>query len=179
MLAYTLHGLDIGAAQAPLSTFRFTIGDVVNPGTFTLPSLSSIASVLHMAGGPNTMGSMRDIRLYRNNKLVTTLDLYEYLMDGNFEANLRLEDNDVIMVVPYKNMVNLTGAVKKPMRYELKDVETLSDLFTYAGGFTNNAYLGSVQVDRIKPASVADGPTSETFNKALNTFVENFLSLSI
>ena len=146
------------------------IGDVVNPGTFTLPSLSSIASVLHMAGGPNNMGSMRDIRLYRNNKLVATLDLYEYLMNGNFEANLRLEDNDAIMVVPYKNMVKLTGAVKKPMKYELKDVETLSDLFTYAGGFSNNAYLGSVQVDRIKPANVADGPTSETFNVLAQEF---------
>ncbi len=140
------------------------IGDVQKPGSYTLPSLSSIASVLYLAGGPNDLGSMRDIRLYRNNSLLATLDVYKYLMNGNFDANVRLEDNDAIMVVPYSNLVSLSGAVKRPMKYEIKDGETLSDLFAYGGGFATDAYLGSVQVDRVKPVAVADGPASETFN---------------
>ena len=146
------------------------IGDVQKPGSYTLPSLSSIASVLYLAGGPNDLGSMRDIRLYRNNSLLATLDVYKYLMNGNFDANVRLEDNDAIMVVPYSNLVSLSGAVKRPMKYEIKDGETLSDLFAYGGGFATDAYLGSVQVDRVKPATVADGPASETFNVNADEF---------
>lgn len=146
------------------------IGDVQKPGSYTLPSLSSIASVLYLAGGPNDLGSMRDIRLYRNNALVASLDVYDYLMNGNFDANVRLEDNDAVMVVPYSNLVTLAGAVKRPMRYEIKDGETLEDLFEYCGGFTTAAYLGSVQVDRRKPDSVVDGPASETFNVSADEF---------
>lgn len=146
------------------------IGDVQKPGSYTLPSLSSIASVLYLAGGPNDLGSMRDIRLYRNNSLLATLDVYKYLMNGNFDANVRLEDNDAIMVVPYSNLVSLSGAVKRPMKYEIKDGETLSDLFAYGGGFATDAYLGAVQVDRVKPATVADGPASETFNVNADEF---------
>ena len=146
------------------------IGDVQKPGSYTLPSLSSIASVLYLAGGPNDLGSMRDIRLYRNNSLLATLDVYKYLMNGNFDANVRLEDNDAIMVVPYSNLVSLSGAVKRPMKYEIKDGETLSDLFAYGGGFATDAYLGAVQVDRVKPATVSDGPASETFNVNADEF---------
>ncbi len=146
------------------------IGDVQKPGSYTLPSLSSIASVLYLAGGPNDLGSMRDIRLYRNNKLVSSLDVYDYLMNGNFDANIRLEDNDAILVVPFSNLVTLSGAVKRPMRYEVKDGETLSDLFSYCGGFTTNAYIGSVQVDRRKTDVLVDGPSSETFNVCSDEF---------
>ena len=141
------------------------LGDVEKPGSYTLPSLSSIASALYLAGGPSNLGSIRDIRLYRNNKLVSTLDVYDYIMAGNFAQNIRLEDNDVIIVNPYSGFVTVNGGVKRPMRFEIKEGETLADIFKYAGGFTNNAYLGAVQVDRRKADAVnLDGPASQTFN---------------
>ena len=140
------------------------LGDVEKPGSYTLPSLSSIASALYLAGGPNGLGTIRDIRLYRNNKLISTLDVYDYIMTGNFANNVRLEDNDVIIVKPYSNFVTIAGGVKRPMQYEMKDGETLADLFRYSGGFANGAYTGAVQVDRRKADANIDGPVSQTFN---------------
>ena len=78
------------------------VGDVMKPGTYTLPSLSSVVSVLYMAGGPNKLGSIREIKLYRNNRTVSVLDMYDYLMNGKAGADIKLEDNDAVMVVPYK-----------------------------------------------------------------------------
>lgn len=146
------------------------VGDVMKPGTYTLPSLSSVVSVLYMAGGPDKLGSIREIKLYRNNRVVSVLDMYDYLMNGTVGADIKLEDNDAVMVVPYKNMVALSGAVKRPMLYEMKDGETLADLFRYGGGFAANAYPGAVQVDRKKMNGVADGPASEIFNVEAGEF---------
>lgn len=146
------------------------VGDVMKPGTYTLPSLSSVVSVLYMAGGPDKLGSIREIKLYRNNRTVSVLDMYDYLMNGKAGADIKLEDNDAVMVVPYKNMVTLSGAVKRPMLYEMKDGETLADLFRYGGGFAANAYPGAVQVDRRKTDGVADGPASEIFNVKAGEF---------
>ncbi len=146
------------------------IGDVRRPGSYTLPSLSSMASVLYLAGGPDDLGSIREIRLYRNNAIVATMDVYDYLMTGNFKSNIRLEDNDAVMVVPYENMITLAGAVRRPMKYEMKEGETLSDLFRYSGGFSDNAYLKQVAVERKKMDSVSAGPASEVFNVAAESF---------
>ncbi len=140
------------------------LGDVEKPGSYTLPSLSSIASALYLAGGPNNLGTIRDIRLYRNNKLISTLDVYDYILTGNFADNVRLEDNDAIIVAPYSGFVSVRGGVKRPMRYEMKEGETLADLLKYSGGFTNGAYTGAVQVDRRKAEENTDGPVSQTFN---------------
>lgn len=146
------------------------LGDVVEPGSYTLPSLSSIASAIYLAGGPDNLGTIRDIRLYRNNKLVSSLDIYDYMVTGNFEKNVRLEDNDAIIVSPYIGYVSVDGAVKRPMVYEMKEGETLADLFKFSGGFKNDAYTASVQIDRRNSSADSDGPVSESFNVSYDKF---------
>lgn len=146
------------------------LGDVAKPGSYTLPSLSSIASALYLAGGPTDLGTVRDIRLYRNNKLVSSLDVYDYIMTGNFGGNVRLEDNDVVIVGPYNSHVVVEGAVKRPMSYELKSGETLKELLEYSGGFAKDAYTGAVQVNRQKMDGAVEGPVSRTFNVDAHNF---------
>lgn len=133
------------------------VGDVEKPGTYTLPSLSNLTSALYMAGGPTDLGSVRDIKLYRNNKLVKTFDVYKFL-DGDFSANIRLEDNDLIKVATYENIVTLKGSVKRPMKYEMKSDESLGKLLEYAGGFSKDANADRVHVSRVK------GLRSESFD---------------
>lgn len=125
------------------------VGDVEVPGSYTMPSLSTIASAMYLAGGPSELGSVRNIQLFRNNKLKSSLDLYDFIINGSFDSNLRLEDNDVIMVSPYVNVVTLNGSVKRPMKYEMKDCETIADAIAYAGGFSDNAYPERVHVERV------------------------------
>ena len=93
------------------------VGDVVNPGTYTLPSLSTISSALYLAGGPTKIGSVRNIKVYRDNKLVNTFDLYKFMLDGDFASNVRLEDNDLIKVNPYSSLVKIAGQVKHNATY--------------------------------------------------------------
>lgn len=125
------------------------VGDVEVPGSYTMPSLSTIASAMYLAGGPSELGTVRNIQLFRNNKLKSSLDLYDFIINGSFDSNLRLEDNDVIMVSPYVNVVTLNGSVKRPMKYEMKDGETIADAIAYAGGFSDNAYPERVHVERV------------------------------
>lgn len=124
------------------------MGEVEWPGTYTLPSLASLFHVLYSAGGVNDIGSLRKIKLSRNGKVLTTIDLYEYLLEGKSKLDLRLEDGDVIIVSPYQNLVTLKGKVKRPMIYELKDDEKVADLLNYAGGFTGDAYKKAVRIIR-------------------------------
>lgn len=133
------------------------LGEVHKPGTYTLPSLSTMASALYLAGGPTDMGTIREIKLYRNNKLISTFDVYEFITDGKFSTNVRLEDNDVIIVSPYTNVVTITGAVKRPMRYEMKGTETIAKLLRYSGGFADSANVASVHIDRIKVGGAGEG----------------------
>ncbi|MBO7320600.1 MAG: SLBB domain-containing protein, partial [Bacteroidales bacterium] len=133
------------------------VGDVKKPGTYTLPSLSTVSSALYLAGGPSKTGSVRDIRIYRNNKLVEKFDLYKFMLDGNFKSNLRLEDNDLIKVSPYVNLVKVAGHVKRPMTYEMVDGETVSKLIEYAGGFAGDANQERIHITRQK------GVRSESF----------------
>lgn len=124
------------------------LGEVENPGTYTVPSLSTIASALYLSGGPTSIGTIRDIKLYRNSKLISTLDVYSFIIDGKFDSNVRLEDNDVIMVGPYTNLVSIRGSVKRAMRYEVKKGETIQDLINYAGGLTKNASTEAIYLAR-------------------------------
>ena len=141
------------------------VGDVAQPGSYTLPSLSTIASAMYLAGGPSNLGTVRKIQLYRNNKLKSTLDVYDFILNGKFDANVRLEDNDVVMVGPYAGVVTLSGAVKRPMKYEITENETIADLIGYAGGFSDMAYVNQVHVDRISGSKdQTTGATGESFD---------------
>ena len=145
--------------QAPNTFFQLTlgnirsvnvnvIGDVLNPGTYTLSSFSTVFNALYYAGGPGKNGSMRNIELIRNNKVVGKLDVYEYLLKGKLTSNLKLEDQDVILVKSYENRVTILGEVKRPAIYELVDGENMGSLLSYSGGFTENAYRASLQIKR-------------------------------
>jgi len=124
------------------------MGDVTVPGTYVLPSLSTICSALYMAKGVTNLGTVRDIRLYRNNELLTTFDVYDFILNGDFGTNIRLQDNDVITVSSYKNIINIYGGVKRPMEYETVDGETLADIIKYAGGFKEVANSDLIHIDR-------------------------------
>jgi len=141
------------------------VGDVAQPGSYTLPSLSTIASAMYLAGGPSRLGTVRNIQLFRNNKLQSTLDVYDFILKGKFDDNLRLEDNDVILVSPYEGVVSLNGAVKRPMRYEIKGGETIADVIGYAGGFSDKAYTASVHISRVSGSKdQLTGATNESFD---------------
>lgn len=124
------------------------MGEVKRPGTYTLSSFSSAFHALYAAGGTSRIGSIRNIRLFRSGKAIATVDLYEYLMKGNNMADITLQDGDIVMVEPYGILAQATGEVKRPMWYELKEGETLEDLIRYAGGFSDNAYRGTISVLR-------------------------------
>lgn len=124
------------------------MGEVVAPGTYALSSLSSVFHALYSAGGVNKIGSLRSIKLYRNGKLLRTLDIYKYILEGKMNDDIRMTDGDVIIVPPYISLVNISGKVKRPMFYEMTSKESLKDLISYAGGFTGDAYTKSVKVLR-------------------------------
>ncbi len=124
------------------------MGEVKNPGTYTLPAFATVFHALYMAGGTNDLGTMRNIKVYRNNRLVSSVDIYDYILNGKLTGNVKLADNDVISVGPYDCLVNITGKVKRPMYYEMKKNESVNTLLKYAGGFTGDAYKKSVRLVR-------------------------------
>lgn len=124
------------------------VGEVIMPGTYTLSSLSSAFNALYAAGGINETGTLRNIKVFRNGRNIATIDVYDFLMHGNSSGNVRLEDNDVIMVGPYDCLVNVRGKVKRPMFYEMKSTESVKQLLAYAGGMTGNAYTKNVRLTR-------------------------------
>ncbi len=124
------------------------MGEVVAPGTYSLSSLSSVFHALYRAGGVNQIGSLRSVKLYRNNKLLKTLDVYDFLLKGKSNDDIRLTDGDIVMVSPYLSLVKIGGNVKRPMYYEMSENETLEDLLNYAGGFTGNAYSKKISIVR-------------------------------
>lgn len=123
-------------------------GEIVKPGTYTLPSLATVFNALYHSGGPSENGSFRNIKLIRSGKEIATMDIYDFLVLGSFDDNLRLEDQDVLMVPPYENRVTVTGEVKRPAIFELKQGETFDKLLAYAGGFTENAYRTRIKVTK-------------------------------
>ena len=124
------------------------VGDVKAPGTYTLSAFASVFHALYMAGGVSDLGTLRNIRIYRNSQLLSVVDIYDYLQNGRMTGNVRLQDNDMIMVGPYDCLVYVDGKVKRPMYYEMKRNESLAALLKYAGGFTGDAYKKSVRVIR-------------------------------
>ena len=134
------------------------------PGRYTIPAIASPYHVLHLAGGPASKGSYRDIQLVRNGEVVATIDLYELLVDGTKHDDIRLEDADVIFIPTYTSRVTLAGEFKRPRTFELKGEERMEDLLTYAGGFTEQAYKGKVYVERIgRVGFVAQVVNSQNF----------------
>ena len=131
-----------------MSFLVIVMGAVKAPGTYCLSAFATVFHALYMAGGTNELGTLRSIKVYRNNKLVTVVDIYDYILNGKLTGNIRLADNDVIVVGPYDCLVNITGKVKRPMYYEMKRNESLSSLLKYSGGFAGDAYTKSVRVVR-------------------------------
>lgn len=124
------------------------VGDVVTPGSYTLSAFSTLFNVLYTAGGISDMGTLREINVFRGGKSVAKIDVYDYIINGNNDGNIRLQDNDLIVVGPYDAIVSVGGKVKRPMKYEMKDDETLSKLLTFAGNFTGDAFTKNVRVIR-------------------------------
>jgi protein involved in polysaccharide export with SLBB domain len=124
------------------------IGAINRPGTYTLPSLANLFNALYVSGGPAENGSLRNIELIRNNKVVKTADLYDFLLKGDLSSNVHLEDNDVIRVPFATNMVTLNGQLNRPGIFELKDNESLRDAITFAGGFKSKAFKGRITGSR-------------------------------
>ena len=124
------------------------LGDVSNAGTYVVSAFATVFHVLYLAGGVKDPGSLRNITVNRGGEVVGNVDVYSFLMTGDRESDIRLEEGDVIMVAPYSCMVTAGGEVKRPMRFEMKDGETVADLIRYAGGFSSEAYTENVNVVR-------------------------------
>lgn len=144
---YSSSNIRLSVGQTRTITVN-VMGEVKKPGTYTLSAFASVFHALYMAGGPNDLGTLRNIKVYRNNHLVTTVDVYDYMLNGKLTGNVKLADNDVILVSTYDCLVNITGKVKRPMFYEMKSNETLGTLLRYAGGFKGDAYTRAVRVLR-------------------------------
>ena len=141
------------------------VGEVVAPGTYTLSSLSSAFNALYLAGGINDIGTLRDIKVYRGGKNIAVIDVYDYLLNGNMAGDVRLQDNDVIVVGPYDCLVNVRGKVKRPMFYEMKTGENVKQVLTFAGGFAGDAYTKNVRLTR-KAGSEYSMHTVDEFQSA-------------
>lgn len=124
------------------------MGEVRAPGTYHLSAFANVFYALYRAGGTSNLGTLRNIKVYRNGRLVTVVDLYEYILNGRLAGNINLQDNDVIQVGTYDCLVGITGNVKRPMFYEMRKDESLSTLLRYAGGFTGDAHKKSVRLVR-------------------------------
>ena len=111
------------------------MGEVMMPGSYTLSALSTAFNALYAAGGISDIGTLRDIKVYRQGRVISTIDVYDYIFHGNTRGDVRLADNDVIVVGAYDCLVNIRGKVKRPMFYEMKGDESVSRILEYAGGF--------------------------------------------
>lgn len=124
------------------------MGEVQAPGTYTMSAFATVFHALYMAGGANEIGTLRDIKVYRNNRQVASVDLYDYILNGKLTGNVSLQSNDVIVVGPYESLVQVAGKVKRPMYYEMRPTESVSTLLKYSGGFAGNAYREQVRLIR-------------------------------
>ena len=140
------------SAQVTLGSVRsikvVLTGEVKFPGTYTVSSLATVFNALYVAGGPSENGSYRNIKVIRGNKLVRTLDLYDFLLRADQKDNIHLQDQDIIRVSDYENRIEMTGEVKRPMIFESIKGETFKDVLRFAGGFTEKAYTYTINVRR-------------------------------
>ena len=121
-------------------------GAIVKPGTYTLPSLATVFNALYASGGPNENGSFRNIQVIRNNKVITTIDVYDFLLNGIQRGNIRLQDQDVIHVPVYQTRVEMIGEIKRFALFEVVKGESLKNVLDFAGGFSNQAYTGKIKI---------------------------------
>ena len=140
---------DIRLTLGNIRTIQINVmGEVVQPGTYALSSFSTVFHALYRAGGVSDIGSLRNVHLVRNGKNLATIDVYEFIMKGNAQDDIRLQEGDVVIVPAYEVLVKMSGKVKRPMRFEMKKDEPLSTLINYAGGFDADAYTRSLRVVR-------------------------------
>jgi len=139
------------------------VGELTKPGTYTLPSFATVFNGLYAAGGPNENGAFRNVQVYRDSRLVATVDIYEFLSKGVQDANITLQDNDVVIVQPVQKRVEVIGPVRREGLFEVKQGETLEDIFVYTGGFKSIAYRDRVTIRRIEDnqRKVVDVASSE------------------
>ena len=127
------------------------LGNVTTPGPHLVNGMATVLNALYASGGIATSGTLRDVKVYRNNKLIKTIDLYDYITQGNIDQDIRLSNNDVLFVGPRISSINLQGKVRKAAVYELKEGETLESLFKFSGGLSAVASTNAVNISRIKP----------------------------
>lgn len=125
------------------------MGEVMRPGTYMLSSFATVFNALYMAGGVSEVGTLRAVKVFRNNKEIASVDIYDYILNGMMSSDVRLEDNDVIMVNAYDCLVTIDGRVKRPMFYEMKPTETVAQLVKYAGGLASDAYRKDIRLTRM------------------------------
>ncbi len=151
-LSGTYPGLKTGRTNVTVNlgnirSIKITLlGEVVKPGSYTLSSLSTVFNALYASGGPNSNGSFREIQVVRNNKLVTNIDIYDFLLNGIQKNNIRLQDQDVINIPVYHSRVEITGEIKRPGLFEVLGTESLADVIRFAGGFSDKAYTAKIKV---------------------------------
>ena len=140
-------------AEVSISNLRSikinVIGEVMVPGTYTLPSTASAFNALYLSGGPNENGSFRNIQVIRDNKIIKNIDVYDYLINANTAGNIQLREQDIIYIPTYQKRVEATGAFKRTGIFELTEKEKLSDLIRYLGGFTDQAFKAQLSLTRI------------------------------
>ena len=140
-------------AEVSISNLRSikisVVGEVMVPGTYTLPSTASAFNALYLSGGPNENGSFRNIQVIRDNKVIKTIDVYDFLINANTQGNIQLREQDIVYIPTYQKRVEVNGAFKRNGIFELKDKENLSDLIRYVGGFTDQAFKAQLSLTRI------------------------------
>ncbi len=160
-------GTDLSISLASVRSIRGNVnGEVKRPGPQTVSSLSTLLNALYAAGGPNNIGTLRSIELYRNNTLYQRLDLYDYILRGDKSNDVLLQDDDIIVVPPYRVRVGLKGEVKRPAYYEVMPGEAFKDILMFSGGFTEKAYTAQVKAIQLtdKERRVRDINASEFDN---------------
>lgn len=151
-MSQTYSGLKSGRTNVSITignirSIKITLlGEVVKPGSYTLSSLSTVFNALNASGGPNENGSFRKIQVIRNNRIISTIDVYDFLLKGIQSGNVRLQDQDVINIPVYQTRVEMSGEVKRPALYEVLNTESLEDVINFAGGFSNKAYSAKIKV---------------------------------
>ena len=146
---YADSGNNIQVTLGNIRTIQVNVmGEVMAPGTYSLSSLSTVFHALYVAGGVSDIGSLRNVQVARGGKTFARLDVYEYIMKGQIQDDIRLQDGDVVIVPTYDELVKITGKVKRPMFYEMKNGESAATLLKYAGGFASDAYKKSIRVLR-------------------------------
>lgn len=143
-------GTNVSVTLSNIRTMRITVmGEVRNPGTYNVSSLTTAFNALYLSGGISENGSFRNIEIIRDNQLMERIDIYDYLLRGDLSSNITLKDDDVIRVPEYKTRVSITGEIKRPAYFEMMPGESLSELVRFAGGFTDMAYTSMLKVTQV------------------------------